>query len=363
MNWKRNLNLYGLQDKVIISLIILVFLSTFAEIIGIGMFLPVFEFIEIQQNVNENINPEGILHYINNILLKFGIESSLEIILIIMFSMFFLSKSILFIVSYVKAYYLGKMARDMRNNLLKKYLSANSNYYDRVDIGSFVNNNISELGSAVTGVMAPINIIVTFFSAVGSFLLLFILSYELTFISIIVISVSILYPYRWVKATTEVGKKNSLFNSKTTSFLLGRLRSPRLVRLSSTANHEADEYSKLTEKQRQLTLAVHMLKAKVLLVLEPLVIGISLAMLYFSMNVLKLEMSVVVLFMAVMVRMVPIINNLVSQFQGYNKTKGPILFINNLIDDLDSNIDSNMFTKHSFEKVREDIDKLSNKRK
>ena len=342
MDWKKNLNLYGLPDKVIISLVALVFFSSFAEIIGIGMFLPIFEFINSQAEPGGTIDPNGVLNYINTFIIQFGVEPSFVILLLITFTMFVVSKVILYVVSYIKAYYLGKITRDMRDKLLKKYLSASSKYYDRVDIGHFVNSNISELGPAVTGVMTPINLIVTAFSAIGSIALLFILSYQLTIASVIIIVFSMLYPYRWVKATTGAGIKNSRFNSKTTSFLLGRLRSPRLVRLSATTDSEMQEYSYLTEKQRQLTLIVHVLKARVNLVLEPVVIGISLVMLYFSMIVLKLELSVVILFMAVTVRIVPIINSLVGQVQGYKKTRGPILFINNLLADLDSNRDFSM---------------------
>jgi ABC-type multidrug transport system fused ATPase/permease subunit len=342
MIWKKNLNLYGLPDKVIIILVTLVFLSSLTEMIGIGMFLPIFEFINSQAEPGGSVDPNGVLNYINSFLIQLGVNPSFAILLLITFTMFLVSKIIMYGVSYIKAYYLGKITRDMRDKLLKKYLSASSKYYDRVDIGDFVNSNISELGPAVTGVMTPINLIVSAFSALGSIALLFILSYQLTIASVIIIVFSMLYPYRWVKATTGAGIKSSRFNSKTTSFLLSRLRSPRLVRLSGTADSEMQEYSFLTEKQRQLILIVHLLKARVNLVLEPVVIGISLVMLYFSMFILKLELSVVILFMAVTVRIVPIINTLVSQVQGYNKTKGPIMFINNLLADLDSNRDFSM---------------------
>lgn len=354
MDWKKNLNLYGLPDKVIIILVALVFLSSVAEMIGIGMFLPIFEFINSQAESGGNVDLDGVLHYINAFLIQFGVDPSFVILLLITFTMFLVSKIIMYVVSYTKAYYLGKITRDMRNKLLKKYLSASSNYYDRVDMGHFVNSNISELGPAITGVMTPINLIVTAFSAIGSIALLFILSYQLTIASVILIVLSMIFPYRWVKATTGAGKKNSRFNSRTTSFLLGRLRSPRLVRLSGTADSEIHEYSCLTEKQRELTLIVHLLKARVNLVLEPLVIGISLVMLYFSMIVLKLEISVVILFMAVTVRIVPIINSLVGQVQGYNKTRGPISFINDLLADLDSNRDFSMDINQSSK----DVDKF-----
>jgi len=341
MSWKKNLNLYGIPDKVIVALIVLAFISSFVEMIGLSMFLPIFEFIDSKGSDNAN-EQSYVLVYINTLFSHFDFKPSLQNLLLVTFALFLISKIIIYIVSYTKAYYLGVMIKNMRDKMLKKYLSASSDYYDRVDIGNFVNSNISELGPASSGVMMPVNIIVTVFSATGSIILLFLLSYKLTIASILIIVFSFMYPYRWVKATTKAGKKNSKFNSLTTSFLLGRLRSPRLVRLSGTADAEINEYTLLTEKQRRSTLNVHLLKAKVNLIIEPIVIGISLLMLYFAMTILNLELSVVILFMAVTIRIIPIINSLVSQIQGYNRTRGPVLFISKVLDDLDNNISSNL---------------------
>jgi len=240
----------------------------------------------------------------------------------------------------------------MRDKMLRKYLSASSDYYDKVDIGNFVNSNISELGPASSGVMIPVNIIVTIFSAIGSVILLLLLSYKLTIVSIFIIIFSFIYPYRWVKATTSAGEKNSKFNSLTTSFLLGRLRSPRLVRLSGTSDLEINEYSLITEKQRKSTLNVHLLKAKVNLIIEPIVIGVSLLMLYFAMTVLQLELSVVILFMVVIIRIIPIVNSLISQIQGYNKTRGPVLFINKVLVELDNNISHKLENNNLSSKIK-----------
>jgi ABC-type multidrug transport system fused ATPase/permease subunit len=162
MNWKKELNLYGLPDKVITFLVFLVFLSSVTEIVGIGMFLPIFDSISGQEK------PDGVLSYINNLLIQVGIEPSFLVLLLITFSMFLISKIMIYIVSYVKAYYHGKMIRDMRHELLKRYLSASSHYYDSIDMGHFVNNNISELGAAVNRVMIPINLIVAVFSAIDT---------------------------------------------------------------------------------------------------------------------------------------------------------------------------------------------------
>ena len=341
MRWKKNLNLYGIPDKVIVALIVLAFISSLVEMIGLSMFLPIFEFIDSKGSDNAN-QQSFVLAYVNTFFSYFDFKPSLQNLLLATFALFSISKIIIYIVTHAKAYYLGAMTKNMRDKMLKKYLSAGSDYYDRVDIGNFVNSNISELGTASSGVIIPINIIVTVFSATGSMVLLFLLSYELTIASLLIIVFSFMYPYRWIKASTNAGKKNSKFNSLTTSFLLGRLRSSRLVRLSGTADAEINGFALLTEKQRSSTLNVRLLKAKVNLIVEPIVIGISLLMLYFSMTILNLELSIVVLFMAIILRIIPIIAKLMSLIQGYNRTKGPVLSISKVLDDLDNNISSNL---------------------
>jgi len=350
MNWKKNLNLYGIPDKVIVVLIFLAFISSFVEIIGISMFLPIFEFID--SGDNRNNDSSYVLTYINNLFSYFHINPSLDSLLLVTFILFLSSKIVIYFVSYIKSFYLGVMIKSMRDKMLRKYLSASSDYYDKVDIGNFVNSNISELGPASSGVMIPVNIIVTIFSAIGSVILLLLLSYKLTIVSIFIIIFSFIYPYRWVKATTSAGEKNSKFNSLTTSFLLGRLRSPRLVRLSGTSDLEINEYSLITEKQRKSTLNVHLLKAKVNLIIEPIVIGVSLLMLYFAMTVLQLELSVVILFMVVIIRIIPIVNSLISQIQGYNKTRGPVLFINKVLVELDNNISHKLENNNLSSKIK-----------
>ena len=110
MDWKKNLNLYGLPDKVIIFLITLVFFSSFAEIIGIGMFLPIFEFINSQAEPGGSVDPNGVLNYINAFLIQFGVEPSFVILLLITFQTYPLSPA---------------LQRKERNSLLMNSL----NYY------------------------------------------------------------------------------------------------------------------------------------------------------------------------------------------------------------------------------------------
>ena len=336
--WKKRLNYYGVSNSIIILLFIVSMISVVAEIVSIGMFIPLFELINQYGTEGLEVSNSDIIKYIHKLVIFFGLELTIEVLLILSFMLFLFSKILLYIVNYIQIYYSGIIRKDMRDRLLNNYLQAEASYYDNVGIGNFTNSSSVELTAAVGGTMLPIKFIITIMSAIGSVTLLFIMSPQLTIISMCVIGIGILLPARWVKATTSAGRKNSQYSSITNSFLLDRLKSPRLVRLSNTSDVEMKNYSILTEKHRKINLAIQLLKMRINLVLEPIIIGISLSMFYYGMVFLEMPISTILLFMIVMVKIVPIITNILTQKQSINRSIGPIQAVEKLLDDIDISI-------------------------
>ena len=336
--WKKRLNYYGVSNSIIILLFIVSMISIVAEIVSIGMFIPLFELINQYGTEGLEVSNSDIIKYIHKLVIFFGLELTIEVLLILSFMLFLFSKILLYIVNYIQIYYSGIIRKDMRDRLLNNYLQAEASYYDNVGIGNFTNSSSVELPAAVGGTMLPIKFIITIMSAIGSVTLLFIMSPQLTIISMCVIGIGILLPARWVKATTSAGRKNSQYSSITNSFLLDRLKSPRLVRLSNTSDVEMKNYSILTEKHRKINLAIQLLKMRINLVLEPIIIGISLSMFYYGMVFLEMPISTILLFMIVMVKIVPIITNILTQKQSINRSIGPIQAVEKLLDDIDISI-------------------------
>ena len=336
--WKKRLNYYGVSNSIIILLFIVSMISVVAEIVSIGMFIPLFELINQYGTEGLEVSNSDIIKYIHKLVIFFGLELTIEVLLILSFMLFLFSKILLYIVNYIQIYYSGIIRKDMRDRLLNNYLQAEASYYDNVGIGNFTNSSSVELPAAVDGTMLPIKFIITIMSAIGSVTLLFIMSPQLTIISMCVIGIGILLPARWVKATTSAGRKNSQYSSITNSFLLDRLKSPRLVRLSNTSDVEMKNYSILTEKHRKINLEIQLLKMRINLVLEPIIIGISLSMFYYGMVFLEMPISTILLFMIVMVKIVPIITNILTQKQSINRSIGPIQVVEKLLDDIDISI-------------------------
>ena len=335
MIWIRRLNEYGVSNRVILLLFGLSLFAMAAHIVGLGIFLPIFEYIfqsGLTQSVDES--PSILLNFINIIINTIGLKASLESLLISAFLFYLVSQIAIFVIAYINAYYLGKIIKTVRDRFIQHYLDADSEYYDRVKIGDFINISTSELEWAAVGVIAPIKLMVSIVSAIGSIIVLLLLSYELTFYISIIVIIILPYPLSLISKTTKVGKQNTEFNSSLVSFLLDRLRSPRLVRLSGTRNSEVKEYSLITEKQRGLTLKLHLLKEKVGLTFEPAFIFAALIVLYVALTFLGMQSSSIILFMVITVRLVPILRGILVQKQSINRTKGPIESIDSLLKEM-----------------------------
>ncbi len=331
MIWIKRLNNYGISNWVILLLFILSFFAMIAQVVGLGIFLPIFEFI-FQGGVDQSDGGQNLmLRYINLLISFMNIDVTLESLLILAFIFYLTSQLLLFIIAYANSYFIGRMTKNIRDKFFKYYLDADSEYYDRVKIGNFINISTSELGLAVSGVIAPIKLMVSLISGVGSIVILSALSYELTIYICIIILIVLPYPMVLISRATKLGRTNTRYNSFLVSFLLDRLKSPRLVRLSGTRNSEIREYFNITEKQRSLTLSVHILKEKVVLIFEPVIIFSSLVMLYIAITYLDISPSSTLLFMVITVKLVPIIRSVLMQKQSINRTKGAIESIDSLI--------------------------------
>ena len=254
--WKNRMNDYGLSDSVIIFLIFISVVSATAEVVSISIFLPIFELISQDGAEGLSNSNSSVVIYVQDFVNFFGLDLNVEVLLILSFVLFVISKLLLYVASYIQVYYTGLITKTMKDRLLDKYLQATPLFYDTVSIGDFTNSSSVELPVAVNGVIKPISLIITIVSGIGSVVLLLIMSIKLTFLSVFVVTVGAIIPYRWVKATVGAGKKNSHYGSVVTSFLIDRLKSPRLVRLSNTANNEKSNYSILTEKHRKLSLSI-----------------------------------------------------------------------------------------------------------
>ncbi len=229
---------------------------------------------------------------------------------------------------------------------------SNSDYHDKNPIGDLTNTVSTEAKNAITGAMRPVNFSVSLISIIGSIILLFLLSYKMTFIAIIMIIFSMAIPIRWVKETANVSRRITKSNKWASSFIVDRIRSARLVRLAGTEQAEFDLFGVLTNNQSSNTFKIQILKAKTALVIEPLLIGFSLLMLYIGYVYFEMSFSVIGIYLLVVMRLTPMVKMLMSEMHAMNNALGPIELVNLKLKQManDKEIDQGQLTLTSFNK-------------
>jgi ABC-type multidrug transport system fused ATPase/permease subunit len=314
----------GLSNRVIATLVMLSIATTVTEALGIGIFLPIFQFIRLEGDLNALVADSSLWRYIINFFTYFNLEPSLAILLVLSFSLF-LGRQIL---TFVRLVYTNavtqRLIQAQRNHLFDRYIEANSSYHDSVPVGNLLNVIIVEAGGAVVAIMTPIELSVYVIMLTGYLGMLFMLSWQMTLLSSIILIFVGFIPKVWIKKSAITGRKLVNANTMMSDFLIGRLRSPRLVRLSGTESAEKEEFHNLTLAQRKYAVHNSVLQSKTDISMEPIIIGVSLIFLYFSYTMLQLQIEIIGLYLVIAMRLMPIVKSIVLKIQSIHGMLGSV---------------------------------------
>jgi ABC-type multidrug transport system fused ATPase/permease subunit len=146
----------------------------------------------------------------------------------------------------------------------------------------------------------------------------------MTGVALVIITLSAWLLRGLMRHSADSGREVVLANTRMTTFLLERLRSPRLVRLSGTEFAEKREMDRLTERQRAVAVRVSVLKSVTQTAIEPIVAGLSCLFLYFAVTDINMTIEEVGLYLVIALRLMPVIKAVMSERQSYLSLRGSI---------------------------------------
>jgi ABC-type multidrug transport system fused ATPase/permease subunit len=323
-SWLHRAQNFGLSFQMIVSLIVLSLLTTITEVFGIGIFLPIFQFMRLSGDLDALVLDSSFWQYVIDGFSYFDIEPSLAILLSISF-IFFLTRQVFFYIRIVyHAAMFQRLIQIQRNRMFNRYLEADASFHDNMPVGKLVNIMTTEVNAAIVGVMAPMELMVYIIMLIGYLGMLLLLSWQMTLASIVVLIISSRVPNVWIRKSAQTGRKFVGANVLLSEFLVGRLRAPRLVRLAGTETLEKKEFSQLTKVQRKHGLFNSILQAKTNAVMEPIIITLSLVFLYFSYTVLHLNIEVIGIYLVISLRLIPTVKGIIKQWQNVQRHLGSI---------------------------------------
>ena len=368
--WIKSKKILGLTSKNIIILLVGGVLVSISEIISIGMFLPVFEYMSADGDINILLNEGLYWKYIINASEYVGYSLSLGFLLTLVILAIIVRQVIVYFVTLYDAKIAFKMLQRGKIKLFDAYIGSTMEAIEEVRAGDIINLISIEINNMRRGLMAPLGLITIFFQILSLSYVSLLLSYQMTFFSFVLIIFTALLPSYWLKTSLRLGYLFTNANKELSLFLTQRIKHPRIIKLLSIMGKEGKQLVELTDNQRHAGFKRTVVSAKIQASTEPLVSTLGVLFIYISIVVYKLDIEVVGIFLLILMRMVPILQGMLSNVNRITESIGPTSSFVDLYDsmvaekeDLEkgndlSNIKSIEFDNVKYRYIRNDNDTL-----
>lgn len=328
-------DLLGFRRRWIALILVLQFASVLFEGIGIGMFLPILELITSGREPADLAADSALWRVLVDAFQVIGLEPTLGPLLGAAFLAFLLRQAFmaakLLSLNTVKFTFM----RDVRRQAFGKFLAADLAFHDRVSPGEFTNELTTELTNATGALIAYVNYVgqltVCAVYGVG----LFILAPTMTLATFAIFGVTALLLSGLIRKSRAAGKQVTAANQSLSKFLLERIRSIRLIRLSAMERAEREAVADLTD--RQCDRLIHLSKISTLLyvAVEPLILLGGFVVFYLSIERLGVPTERVMLLFVAILRLLPVVKEAMIRRQVFVGSSASVQTIHKRLLEMD----------------------------
>lgn len=306
----------GLSRKTVAALLGFYLLATVFEGIGLGILLPVFQYVQAAGDLAALSADSELWRRIIAAYAAVGLPVTLPVLLATSFLSIVVRQGFV----YVRLVYTARARHSLTQNIrhigFQRFLRTRLNYHEGESQGAIVNDLTTACDLSVTGLfamlsLAGITIVFAVYAAV-----LFALSFGMTVIALSVFGVAV-YALRGVMARSRIAGLNiARANQELSAHLVERLKSLRLIRLAGTERAEAQVMERLTCEQRNQFVNRDTRRAEATVAIEPLVAAFALIFLYLGVSRFGITLEEIGLFMIIVIRLVPVVKEAMLNRQG-----------------------------------------------
>ena len=332
--WLAKTTEYGLNRSSIVILIFFALGASVVEVFGVAIFLPIAQMIQADGDLDSLSQNSELWSAAISGAERLGVVLTVELLLGAAAALFLIRQIFMYVRNVYFASVKASLLMKMRNHLLRKYADADVEYHDRLASGGLHTMLTAEVGSAVSWLIGPVEIISLAILNLIYLGLLFFLSWSMTIAVIILLLLAVISVRRWVIQSKMIGRRTVANNIQIGEFLGQRLRSWRFPRLANTELAELQEFSNLTRVTAKVAVAAQVLAAKTEAVIEPVVIFSSIFFLYLGISFFDLRIESIGVFAIVALRLTPVGKILVEKIQGLNRIRGSIELLDTRIAEM-----------------------------
>lgn len=330
----RDIERFGLPVGSVVTLLAFQLASTAMELAGLAALVPVFQFVQADGNLTKLVAENSWWSTLVRAYNAIGLDVSLAVLLLTSMTALLVRQGFVFArLRYQAALKEGLVARQ-RAEGFRRFIAATTDYQDNDDGGRVVNDLTTELDRAVHYVLSSVTLI-----GIGIIFAIYVcallsISIPLTGVAILVFGLAGIALRGQLIKTEKASKEVVKANQAMSEFLVARLKTTRLIRLSGMEDVETSAMARLTDQQRQRMVRIFNLLANLEIIVEPIVVAAALVFLYVSVTYAKLPLEFVGLFLVLIMRLLPVLKEAARTRQSKRGLKASFVAVANRLDEM-----------------------------
>lgn len=327
----------GASSAAMIFLVLLALLATTIEGIGLVLVYPILEIMRSGEEPAILAQKSNIFAYIVRVFEFCGLPVSLASIMAATVVMVILRQGL----SYWSAINRAKFSYDavahVSNRLFQSLLKADLMVVERYRTGTLLNAVMVECKRAATLALIQLSVLASLIKLVLFGVLMFFLSWKATLAGVVILGgIGFLISRRIIRKSRGLGTRMSSVSDALGRFTSERLRLFRLVKLARTEAVEEMLFSEKTQTLSDLNTDLARSASRLTALTEPTGVIIALITLYVASQVLGMGLSEIGVFILIVFRLMPVMQELVSNMQQAASYQSSLTYIAGIIDAAES---------------------------
>jgi subfamily B ATP-binding cassette protein MsbA len=325
---------FGLRYRHIGLILIMSAAGTAIEGLSLLLVLPIVDILQKGGDVSLVTERGFIWTLIESTFNVVGLQVSLGALLVMMFIGIILRQVVRYTVTLYIDYVELLIVQGFRTQAFSDLLNASLDFYDQRKSGNIVSDLTGELPYAVRGFLNNVRLLsllaMMILYGVGAVAI----SPEMTGIAFAVFAL-VGFVLRGLLRRQEVlSSAMTSANQSISSTIVDSIRAIRLVRLSGAEDEERKAFTKRLHNQFSVHFSGRKIGAFLVNVVEPLILGAALCILYLGVTYFEVKISSLFLLLLIVLRLLPVFRDIMVSQQTIKSSSGSIIAVVRLKDAL-----------------------------
>jgi ATP-binding cassette, subfamily B, bacterial MsbA len=289
---------FSLYKKGIVIIICLSLICGLFEAVSLGALVPLINIIAT------NEEPTGNLwNVLKTFFGFFNIELNFTVLLIALSIVFLVGQLLVFLKQTLQITLRFQFVLDIKKEVFSRLMYTDISYHHDKKIGQFLDTMLVETERAGSGFYVITEIFSNTFLILVYILMLTYISFYLTCICFFTALVMLFFVNKLLENSKKFGNKIVDSNTAINEFSTERLGLLKLIKANSSENIEANLFSNIVDKFREVNTKYVINGAKIELVFQSIMFIVAIIILFLSMNVFYLSAGLIAVFLFTLIRL------------------------------------------------------------